>query len=136
MDPGSSFPVGLSGLKPTCWFDLLGLTRLIFTSFNFTTTPLLRAIIASQVVATLSRTLAYTFCPFSIQVPHDSVFRPGWVKDAQNRAGTGGIAISNFDDLETVQIPSAGGRVDFRPDTTIGVLSIARSTFNEQDPQD
>ena len=61
-------------------------------------------------------------------------FVPDWVNAAQTRAGTGGIAIGHFDMLQTVQIPSAASRVDFRADTTIGVLSIAWSTFNEQDP--
>ena len=57
-----------------------------------------------------------------------------WANAAQNRAGTGGIAIGHLDNLQTVQIPSAASRVDFRADTTIGVLSIAQCTFNKQDP--
>ena len=61
-------------------------------------------------------------------------FVPDWVKAAQTRTDTGGIAISRFDELETVQIPSSASRVDFRADTTTSVLSIAWSTLNEQDP--
>ena len=59
MDPGSDFAVRLLGLKLTCWFHLLALIGFILTSFIFTPNPLLRDIIASQVVATLSRPLAY-----------------------------------------------------------------------------
>ena len=60
-------------------------------------------------------------------------FVPDWAKAAQNRTGTAGIAIGHFDKLqETVQIPSAANRVAFWADTLIGVMSIARSTFNEQ----
>ena len=60
-------------------------------------------------------------------------FVPDWVKAAQNRAGTGGIAIGHFDKLGTMQIPSAASRVEFRANTTIGLLPITRSTFNERD---
>ena len=53
MDPGSDFPVGLLGLKPTYWFDLLGPSESIFTSFIFTPNPLLHDILTSKVVATV-----------------------------------------------------------------------------------
>ena len=65
---------------------------------------------------------------------HFHILSRNWVKAAQNRAGTGGIAIGHLDKPETVQIPSTASHVDFRADLTIGVLSIAGSTFNEQDP--
>ena len=61
-------------------------------------------------------------------------FVPDWVKAARNRAGTGGIAVGLFDTLETVQVPSAASRVAFRAETTIGQLSVARSTLGEHDP--
>ena len=61
-------------------------------------------------------------------------FVPDWVKAARNRAGTGGIAVGHFDTLETVQVPSAASRVAFRAETTIGQLSVARSTLREHDP--
>ena len=63
MDPGSDFPVGFSSLKPTYWFDLLGLSESNFTSFIFSPNPLLHDILTSKVVATLSRTLAHLCFP-------------------------------------------------------------------------
>ena len=63
MDPGSDFLMGLSGLKPTWWFDILGLFGSTFTSFIFTPNPLLHDILTSNVVATLSGTLAHLYFP-------------------------------------------------------------------------
>ena len=58
---------------------------------------------------------------------------PDRVKHAQNRARHSGIAIGHFNEPATVQIPCPASHVDFQADTMIGVLSIAQSTFNEQD---
>ena len=42
MGPGSPFSLGSLGVKPTCFFHLLGLTGFVFTSSIFTPNPLPR----------------------------------------------------------------------------------------------
>ena len=84
----------------------------------------------TRLVPSFKRPLHIHACHFfqsGCHIPPD--FVPDWVKAARNGAGTGGIAVGHFDTLETAQVPSAASRIAFRAETTIGQLSVARSTL-------